>query len=97
MNEDAQVLEYELKLYVSGAAPNSVRAISNLQELLKIHLPGRFTLSIIDVHQEPAIAQREQIVALPMLVKEKPGPRRSMIGDMSNTEKVLAGLGIEKE
>lgn len=94
---EAQESEYELKLYVSGAAPNSVRAIHNLQELLKTHLSGRFTLNIVDVHQEPGIAQREQIVALPMLVKERPSPRRTMIGDMSNTEKVLIGLGIENE
>lgn len=97
MAKQATEREYELKLYVSGAAPNSVRAISNLQALLETHLPGRYTLTITDVRQEPSVAQREQIVALPMLVKEHPTPRRAMIGDMSNTEKVLAGLGIERE
>lgn len=97
MGKEARKSEYELKLYVSGAAPNSVRAINNLQEILEAHLPGRYNLSIIDVRQEPTVAQREQIVALPMLVKEQPSPKRSMIGDMSNTGKVLSGLGIENE
>lgn len=94
---EAREFEYQLKLYVSGAAPNSVRAISNLQELLETHISGRFSLNIIDVHQEPAIAQREQIIALPMLVKEQPFPRKAMIGDMSDTKRVLVGLGIENE
>ena len=97
MEKQTRKSKYELKLYVSGASPNSVRAINNLNQLLESHLSGNFTLTIIDVRQEPAVAQREQIIALPMLVREHPGPRRKMIGDMSNTQKVLAGLGIENE
>lgn len=89
--------QYELKLFVSGAAPNSTRAITNLQEILETHLPGRYSLTITDVRQETAIAEREQIIALPLLIKENPQPRRRMIGDMSNIEKVLAGLGITHE
>lgn len=90
-------LEYELKLFVSGAAPNSTRAITNLQEILETHLPGRYLLTITDVRQETAVAEREQIIALPLLIKLKPQPARRMIGDMSNTEKVLTGLGIMHE
>lgn len=90
-------LEYELKLFVSGAAPNSTRAITNLQEILETHLPGRYSLTITDVRQETAVAEREQIIALPLLIKLKPQPARRMIGDMSNTEKVLTGLGIMHE
>lgn len=89
--------EYELKLFVSGAAPNSTRAITNLQEILEAHLPGRYSLTITDVRQETAVAEKEQIIALPLLIKLNPQPRRRMIGDMSNTEKVLAGLGITHE
>lgn len=89
--------EYELKLFVSGASPNSARAISNLQELLEEHLPGRYTLTITDVRQDTAVAEQEQIIALPMLVKLNPQPKRKMIGDMSNKKKVLDGLGIINE
>lgn len=85
---------YVLKLFISGATPNSSRAITNLQKILQERLAGRYTLSIIDVRQETHIAQQEQIIALPLLIKKNPLPERRLIGDMSNTEKVLDGLGI---
>lgn len=86
--------EFILTLFVSGASPNSVRAINNLQRILESHLTGRYQLSVIDVRQERDVAEKEQIIALPLLIKKLPRPERRLIGDMSDTKKVLNGLGI---
>lgn len=86
--------EFVLTLFVSGASPNSVRAISNLQKILENHVRGKYQLTVIDVHQEKAAAEREQIIALPLLIKKFPQPERRLIGDMSDMKKVLKGLGI---
>jgi len=85
---------YILRLFITGASPNSSRAIANLKELCETHLKGNYELEIIDVYQQPLIAQSEQVIALPMLIKMSPSPVRRLIGDMSNTEKVLRGLGL---
>jgi circadian clock protein KaiB len=87
-------IEFALKLFIAGATPNSLRAITNIQKILGTYLSGRYTLNIIDVRQEPAIAKEEQIIALPLLIIKQPLPERRLVGDMSNTEKVLQGLGI---
>ncbi len=86
--------EYVLSLYITGATPNSVRAITNIKQLCEEHLKGRYSLQIIDVYQQGAIAEQEQLIALPLLIKRAPLPERRMIGDLSNTEKVLKGLGL---
>jgi len=86
--------EYDLKLFVSGASPNSVRAINNLQRILETHLAGKYNLQIIDIYQDRSLAEQEQIVALPMLIKKYPPPERRLVGDMSDQEKVMSGLGI---
>lgn len=86
--------KYILKLFISGASPNSIRAVSNLKSLCEAHLKFNYTLEIIDVHQETALARQEQIVALPLLIKKFPLPERKLIGDMSDTKKVLDGLGL---
>lgn len=83
-----------LKLFVTGASPNSARAVENLKTICEQYLNSKYELEIIDVYQQPLRAKEEQIVALPMLVKFSPGPVKKMIGDMSNTKKVLKGLGI---
>lgn len=85
---------YILRLFITGASPNSSRAIANLKEICETHLKGNYELEIIDVYQQPLIAQREQVIALPMLIKMSPSPVRRLIGDMSDTEKVLRGLGL---
>jgi circadian clock protein KaiB len=87
-------IEFALKLFIAGATPNSARAITNIQKILGTYLAGRYTLNIIDVRQEPAIAKEEQIIALPLLIIKQPLPERRLVGDMSNTKKVLEGLGI---
>jgi circadian clock protein KaiB len=89
--------DYDLKLFISGASPNSIRAINNIQRILETHLSGRYNLQIVDVYQEKSVAQREQIVALPMLVRKHPLPERRLIGDMSNEAKVIDGLGFNEE
>jgi len=89
--------EYELKLFVSGASPNSVKAINNIQRIMELHASGNYNLQIIDVYQEKSVAQTEQIVALPMLIKKRPLPEQRFIGDMSNELKVVRGLGLKQD
>jgi circadian clock protein KaiB len=86
--------EYVLDLFVTGASPNSARAISNLKEICEEHIKGKYVLKIIDVYQQGKIAEDEQIVALPLLIIRNPLPVRRLIGDMSVPQKVLKGLGI---
>jgi circadian clock protein KaiB len=86
---------YKLRLFITGASPNSSRAISNLKALCEDCLKDRYELEIIDVYQQPVIAEQEQIIALPMLLKVSPNPVRRMIGDMSDTDKVMIGLGLK--
>jgi circadian clock protein KaiB len=97
INPLAPQAEFVLRLFVTGASPNSVRAIANLKELCELYLQGKYSLEVIDVHQEAAVAQQEQIVALPLLIKKFPSPERRMIGDLSDTDKVLKGLGLKAQ
>ena len=85
---------YFLKLFVTGASPNSIRAISNIKNICDSNLKDSYELEIIDVYQQPLMAEREQIIALPLLVKKYPLPERRLIGDLTDREKVLKGLGI---
>ena len=86
---------FELRLFVTGASPNSLRAIKNTRDICEKYLQGRYKLEIVDVYQEPGRASGEQIIALPMLVKRSPEPTRRLIGDMSDIQKVLKGLNCE--
>jgi circadian clock protein KaiB len=85
---------YLLRLFVAGTSPASVRAINNLQVILNEHLKDRFELEIIDVHQQPQLVQSEDVTAIPMLIKQTPLPKRRLVGDMSDTARVLRGLGL---
>lgn len=85
---------YKLRLFITGASPNSSRAIENLNEICETYLKDHYEIEVIDVYQQPAIAQAEQVIALPLLIKSEPSPVRRLIGDMSDTEKVLRGLGV---
>jgi circadian clock protein KaiB len=87
-------LVFQLRLFVTGASPLSARAIRNLQTILEQWLKGRYKLEIIDVHQQPALVQSENVTAVPMLIKKSPLPRRRLVGDMSDTQRVLKGLGL---
>ncbi|HEY0678720.1 MAG TPA: circadian clock KaiB family protein [Chitinophagaceae bacterium] len=86
--------EYMLRLFITGATPNSVRALTNIKQICEEYLKGRYNLEIIDVYQQQELAEREQLIALPLLIKKTPLPERRMIGDLSDTKKVLLGLGI---
>lgn len=88
---------FELDLYIAGASTNSIRAVANLREICEKYIKERYTLRVIDVHQEKSLASQQQLVALPMLIKSRPYPERRLIGDMSDTQKVLKGLGISAE
>ena len=83
---------YIMKLYITGASPNSIRAVANLKSICETYLQGNYKLDIIDVHQQPLLAKEEQIVALPMLIKIAPLPIKRLIGDLSDVTKVLKGL-----
>jgi circadian clock protein KaiB len=93
-NPQPEALGYVLRLFITGATPNSIRAITNIRQICEEHLKGRYSLEIVDVYQEVAIAEKEQLVALPLLIKTHPLPERRFIGDLSNREKVLKGLGL---
>ncbi|MCJ8165534.1 circadian clock protein KaiB [Pontibacter sp. E15-1] len=89
--------KYILRLYITGMTPNSRRAVANLKTICEEHLSGRYELKVIDIFQEPTLAEGEQIIAAPTLIKQLPSPLRRLIGDMSNTEKVLLGLDLHKK
>ena len=79
--------DYVLRLFITGASPNSVRALTNIKEICENYLKGRYKLEIIDVYQQAEIAEKEQLVALPMLIRKQPLPERRLIGDMSDIRK----------
>jgi len=85
---------YRLRLYVAGTNLNSFRAIENVQQLCGKILPGRVSLEVIDLYQQPLLAKRDHIIAVPALIKIQPRPRRMFIGDLSDRKRVLIGLGI---
>ena len=85
---------YELALYVSGATARSLRAIANVKAICEQHLKGRYDLEVVDIYRRPARLRRDQIVAVPALIKKLPVPLRILVGDLSRTEQVLQGLGL---
>ncbi len=85
---------YVLRLFVSGMSPRSTQAVATIKALCDEHIPGRYDLEVVDIYQYPALARDEQIVAMPTLVKTLPPPLRRLIGNLSDTERVLCGLGL---
>lgn len=84
----------KLILYVAGQTPKSLAAITNLERICAEHLPGQYTVEVIDLRQNPKLAREHSIVAIPTLVRELPVPLRKLIGDLSDTHKVLVNLKI---
>lgn len=84
----------ELRLYVAGQTPKCISALANLKRICEEHLEGRYRLEVIDLLQNPQLAMGDQILAIPTLVRKLPTPIRKIIGDLSNTERVLVGLDI---
>ncbi|MFI5129590.1 MAG: circadian clock KaiB family protein [Chitinophagales bacterium] len=85
---------FVFRLYVTGASPNSSRAITNLKAFFEKYLKSRYELQIIDVYQQPQFAKSVDIIALPLLIKKFPLPERRLIGDMSNSEKIFKSLNL---
>lgn len=83
-----------LRLYITGASPNSAKAIANTRKFCETQLTGRFQLEVIDVYQQPELARSEQLIALPLLVCKFPLPEKRMIGDMSDPDRVIGCLGL---
>lgn len=85
---------WELRLYVAGQTPKSLTAFVNLKAICEEHLAGKYTIEVIDLVANPRLAQGDQIIAIPTLVRKLPEPIRKIIGDLSNTERVLVGLDL---
>jgi circadian clock protein KaiB len=85
---------YILRLYVTGATPRSARAIANIRKICEEHLEGHYDLEVVDITEHPMLAEGEQIIAAPTLIKKLPLPLRRFIGDMSQTERILLGLDL---
>lgn len=92
MNADAK--KWNLRLYVAGQTPKSIVALANLKRICDEHMNGQYKIEIIDLMENPQLAQRDQIVAIPTLVRELPSPLKRIIGDLSNTDRVLVGLDV---
>ncbi|HEY9851923.1 MAG TPA: circadian clock KaiB family protein [Leptolyngbyaceae cyanobacterium] len=86
--------QYRLRLYIAGTTPRSMLAIQSLKSLCETYLQGRYELEVIDIYQASEQIKSDNIVAIPTLIKQLPLPLRRVIGDLSNTEKVLLGLDI---
>ena len=87
--------KWQLRLYVAGQTAKSLQAFANLQRICEEHLPGEYHIEIVDLLENPQLAKGDQIFALPTLVRRLPEPMRKIIGDLSNTEKVLVGLDLK--
>jgi circadian clock protein KaiB len=89
-----EAIKYELRLYIAGKTAKSVTALTNLKKYCEEHLKGQYVIEVIDLLQQPQLAEGDQIFAVPTLVRKVPEPIRKIIGDLSNEEKVLVGLNI---
>ncbi len=85
---------WELRLYVAGQTPRSLTALANLKRLCESHLPGRYSIEIVDLVKHPQLAAGDQIVAIPTLVRKLPEPLRKIVGDLQDTERALVGLQL---
>lgn len=91
---DDETMEFNLRLYVAGQTPKSLAAIANLKRICEDNLAGRYRIEVIDLVVTPQLAAGDQIVAIPTLVRRLPPPLKRMIGDLSNSEKVIVGLDL---
>lgn len=89
--------KWDLRLYVAGQTPKSITAFSNLKKVCEEHVAGKYKIEVIDLIKNPQLAQGDQILAIPTLVRKLPEPVRKIIGDLSNTERVLVGLQLRPQ
>ena len=95
-HQSATLSAYSLRLYVAGRTPKSLLAFKNLKEICEQHLLGRYDIEVIDLLENPQLARGDQILAVPTLVRRLPEPIKKIIGDLSNTERVLVGLDLRE-
>lgn len=88
---------WELRLYVAGKTAKSLTAFANLKKICEDHLEGAYSIEVIDLLENPQLAKGDQILAIPTLVRKLPEPMKKILGDLSNTERVLVGLDIKKK
>jgi circadian clock protein KaiB len=88
---------WNMRLYVAGQTPKSLRALTNLKRICEDYLSGKYHIEIIDLLEHPQLASSDQILAIPTLVRKLPPPLRKIIGDLSNTERVLVGLNLREK
>jgi circadian clock protein KaiB len=86
---------WNLRLYVAGQTPKSIAAFANLKRICDEHLKGRYTIEVVDLLKDPQLAQGDQILAIPTLVRKLPSPMKKIIGDLSNTERFLVGFDLK--
>lgn len=90
-----EVAEWQLLLYIAGQTPKSIKALENIKKYAEEYLAGKYSIEIIDLLKSPQLAEGDQILAVPTLVRKFPEPIRKIIGDLSNEERVLVGLNIK--
>ena len=88
---------YIFRLYIAGLTPRSTQAVQNLHAFCAAHLPGRYEIEVVDLYQQPQLAQADQILAVPTLVRKLPLPPRQFLGDLSDPRVLLVGLGLDRE
>ena len=93
-SDDSIMPTYQLKLYIAGQSVGSQRASANIRRIMEEELPGDYALEVVDIMQDPQLAEQNRIVATPALIKEAPAPARRVIGDLSDRKRVLLGLEI---
>lgn len=96
MKEENNSEVWELRLYVAGQTPKSIRAFANLKRICEEYLAGKYRIEVVDLMENPQLAQGDQILAVPTLVRKLPPPIKKIIGDLSNTERVLVGLDVRQ-
>jgi circadian clock protein KaiB len=94
VDAERQAEVWDLRLYVAGQTPNSIKAFANLKRICEEHLQGRYKIEVVDLLEKPQLAAGDQILAIPTLVRKLPQPMRKIIGDLSNVERVLVGLDL---
>ncbi len=96
MKEENKGEVWELRLYVAGQTPKSIRAFANLKRICEEYLAGKYRIEVVDLMENPQLAQGDQILAVPTLVRKLPPPIKKIIGDLSNTKQVLVGLDVRQ-
>ena len=96
-SQDRQDGVWNLRLYVAGQTPRSLAAFANLKRLCETHLQGRYSIEVVDLLEHPQLAEGDQIIAIPTLVRQLPPPIKQIIGDLSNEEQTLVGLDLIKQ